>query len=203
MITRLTAVSTAIALVLGLALSLATTAQNKQATAAKTTTKTKRGLSYSVQGDSLSVMARPYLKKSLPGYKRVSFSAEIGRQYWDGEKILHGQRLGRVVIFALGSNSWQSSEGVFAETIRRIRQEIGPRRCLVMASIYDQEPIASFNKIIYQEADRAGPARFQVAPWAETVDAGRVRLGDGLHPATKSGAKTFARLLGQSAAKCS
>lgn len=201
MVTRLTAISTATALVAGLAIALATS-PNKPAAAREESVK-RVVLSYSLQGDSLSVMAKPYLKRALARFKQRSFSAQIGRHYWDGEQLLKKQRLGRVVIFALGSNSWQSSPSAFRKAIRRIVDYIGPRRCLIMATIYDQRPIGSFNKIIYQEARRAGAGRFQVAPWAEIVSADKVKLTDGLHPQNKSGARAFARLLSRAAKSCS
>lgn len=157
---------------------------------------------YSVQGDSLSVMSRSQLKKSLTGWKQKSFSAAVGRQYWDGMKILKQQRLGRVVVFALGTNSWQSSASAWRKSIRQIIHRIGSKRCLVMATIYDQRPIRSFNRIIYQEARRAGPAHLRVARWAEAVRSGKVKLADGVHPRSAKDIKAWSRLIAGAVRSC-
>lgn len=158
--------------------------------------------SYTLQGDSLSEMSRRQTRKALYGFRQLSFSAKVGRHYWDGEPLLYRQPLGRVVFFLLGTNDWQSPSSQYRKAVVRVLKRIGPGRCLVMASIYDQQPIHSWNRILFSLARRYGPRRMQVAGWARAVSRGRVRLSDGVHPARERDLRARAALVAGAARAC-
>lgn len=154
------------------------------------------------QGDSLTVGARPYLAGALPGWKVRSFDAQVGRHYWDAWPRLRHQPLGRVVVYALGTNDWQSSLPLFQSNIRRVLRHIGPHRCLVMATIYDRRGIITWNRALLRLAREAGPGRMQIASWAWAVERGKVRLADGVHPARAQDWRYRARQLASAANTC-
>lgn len=157
---------------------------------------------YTLQGDSLSEMSRRQTRKALYGFRQLSFSAKVGRHYWDGEPLLYRQPLGQVVLFLLGTNDWQSSSSQYRKAVVRVLNRLGPGRCLVMASLYDQRPIHDWNRILFSLARKYGPRRMQVAGWARAVSRGKVKLSDGVHPARERDLKARAKLISDSARAC-
>jgi Bacterial Ig domain len=143
-----------------------------------------------VQGDSLTVGSwweiPAYLGRR---YDYVSYSAHWGRPSVRGLSLLRGQRLGRVVVFALGTNDWWAPPAAYRSHLSSVLHMIGPSRCLVLATIWrGGAPNRALNAILYAMARRYGPARIDLAHWAEAVASRRVRLSpDGTHPDTQAG----------------
>jgi hypothetical protein len=157
-----------------------------------------------LQGDSLTVGSWFRIPTYLgPGYKFVSFSAHWGRPSVKGLSLLRGQRLGRVVVFALGTNDWWSTPSAYRQHLTAVLQMIGPGRCLVAATIWRKGPDRALNAILSSMAKRYGPARMQLAPWAERIASGRVRLSpDGTHPGTQAAWDSRAAILASAIRAC-
>jgi hypothetical protein len=143
-------------------------------------------ISVTVQGDSLTVGSWWRIPAHLgPNYDLVSYSAHWGRPAVKGLSLLRRQRLGRVVVFALGTNDWWSPPSRYRRHLMSVLQMIGPGRCLVVPTVWRDGPNRALNAILYSMASRYGPARMQLARWSEAVASGRVRLSpDGTHPNT-------------------
>jgi hypothetical protein len=162
-----------------------------------------RPVSVTVQGDSLAVMSKGALVRTLgTGERVVSYSAEIGRHTDAGLSLLRGQRLGQVVVFALGTNDFAAAEGWYAARLTQVMHLVGARRCVVLATAYARGPATGVNRAVRTARARYGPRRVQVADWAGAVQAGRVQLADGVHPARASGARLRASLLAAAARRC-
>ncbi len=150
-----------------------------------------------LQGDSLTLGSwwrmPPYLGDR---FELLSVSARIGRPAVKGLAILRRQRLGRIVVFALGTNDWWDTASAFRKDLTAVLRLIGPNRCLVVPTVRSSRRFkAPVNRILGSLAARYGPARMQLAPWAQAVAAGRVRLPDGTHPGTQAGWQLRAKIV--------
>jgi hypothetical protein len=164
---------------------------------------TTRSVTVTVQGDSLAVMSRgPLVRTLATGERVVSYSAQVGRHTDTGLSLLRGQRLGRVVVFALGTNDYAASERWYADRVAKVMKMVGRRRCVVLATAYARGPASGINRAVRAARAHYGSRRVQVADWATAVQAGRVRLADGVHPAQASGARLRATLLAAAARRC-
>jgi hypothetical protein len=155
-----------------------------------------------VQGDSLTVAALPYLAVELGGDRMVSRSAQVGRHVDEGLRLLRAQRLGAVVVFALGTNDYTAATAWFAARLRLALRIAGPDRCLVVPTVYAHGPARAINAVLARAGARLGGARLQVPDWAAAVAAGRVRLADGVHPASAAGARLLARMTAAAVRRC-
>jgi len=161
-------------------------------------------ITVTVQGDSLTVGSwwriPAYLGQS---YDFVSYSAHWGRPSVTGLSLLSRQRLGRVVVFALGTNDSWWPPAVYARHLTSVLQMIGPSRCLVVPTIWRQGPDRARNAVLYSMARRYGPARMQLAHWAEAIASGRVRLSpDGTHPDTQAAWNSRAAIIASAIRAC-
>ncbi len=150
----------------------------------------KPRITVTVQGDSLTVGSWWRIPAHLgPGYDFASFSARSGRPSGKGLELLRRQRLGRVVVFALGTNDWWAPAAAYRRHLASVLHLIGPRRCLVLATIWrGGASNRALNAVVYSIARRYGPARVQLAHWSEAIASGRVRVSpDGTHPNTGAG----------------
>jgi hypothetical protein len=137
-----------------------------------------------VQGDSLTAGSAPQMVSDLgPDFRFVSVSMHIGRTTSTGVRLLRDQPLGRVVVFALGTNGWPSPKSYRARLLAVLRM-VGPSRCLVVPTIWQGgRPLAALNHVLRSLRARYGPQRIQLAAWASAVAGGRVQTPDGTHPA--------------------
>lgn len=161
-----------------------------------------QAVTYTVQGDSLSVITRKELPRQLKGWQQLSYSAGVGRHYWEAWPLLRQQPLAQITFFPLGTNDYQSNLAVFLATLRQVLEWTGPGRCVVMATLYDRRPIRSWNLALRRLARRVGPQRLQLAGWASAVQARKARLADGVHPRSARDVRVRARLLAQAARRC-
>lgn len=158
--------------------------------------------SYTIQGDSLSVITHDQLLQSLPTMNNLSYSAAHGRSYPQGAALLHQQPLGDIVVFNLGTNSWLSDPEEWRQSIRQIIDYVGPERCLVMSTLYRKGPLTAMNQVIREEASRVGPDRFQIADWEQAVLTGQVNLEDGIHPTSEVDLNTRTTLTAEAIGAC-
>jgi hypothetical protein len=161
-------------------------------------------ISVTVQGDSLTVGSWWRIPRYLgPDYRFVSYSAHWGRPSVTGLSLLRRQRLGRVVVFALGTNDSWWPPTVYRQHLASVLQMIGPTRCLVVPTIWRQGPDRARNAVLYSMARRYGPARMELARWAEAVASGRVRLSpDGTHPDTPAAWDSRAAIIASAIRAC-
>jgi hypothetical protein len=157
-----------------------------------------------IEGDSLTGGSwwrmPPYLG---PAFEFISVSARIGRPSVEGLTVLRHQQLGQIVVFALGTNDWWAKPSAYREHLLQVLQLVGPSRCLVLPTIsYRGRRTHALNEILRSLAKSYGPARIQLAPWAEAVAAGRVRLPDGVHPDTQGGWNTRASIVSAAVRAC-
>jgi Bacterial Ig domain len=145
-------------------------------------------ITVTVQGDSLTVGSWWRIPGHLGrNYKFVSYSAHWGRPSIEGLSLLRRQRLGNVVVFALGTNDTWWPPSVYRQHLTSVLQLIGPHRCLVVPTIWREGPDRARNAVLYAVARRYGPARMRLALWSEAVASGRVHLSsDGTHPGTQA-----------------
>jgi hypothetical protein len=154
-----------------------------------------------VQGDSLTVGMRASFAQELSGWRVLSWDAAVGRHHWDARSLLRRQRLGDVIVFALGTNDWRSDRRGFVSTLRDVLRVAGPRRCVVIPTIYDQRPIAPWNQSLRSVAARSA-GQLMVAEWAAAVQRGYARLSDGVHPADRRSWRIRAKVVADAARTC-
>jgi hypothetical protein len=161
-------------------------------------------ITLTVQGDSLSVGSAATMPADLgPSYQFVSVSSQIGRSSVKGLGLLSRQPLGQIVVFALGTNDWWSSPSAYRARLTSVLRLIGPDRCLVVPTVWKGgRALGALNRVLHSLARRYGPRRMQLAPWAEAVAAGRVRLPDGTHPASQAGWQLRAEIVDAAVRAC-
>jgi hypothetical protein len=126
-----------------------------------------------------------------------------GRPSGKGLSLLRRQRLGRVVVFALGTNDWWRPARVYRQHLTSVLQMIGPRRCLVVPTVWREGPKRALNAILHSMARRYGLARMRLARWSEAVASGRVRLSpDGTHPNTEAAWNSRAAIVAPAIRAC-
>jgi hypothetical protein len=161
-------------------------------------------ISVTVQGDSLTVGSWWRIPAYLgPNYAFVSYSAHWGRPSGKALSLLRRQRLGRVVVFALGTNDWWSTPSRYRRHLTSVLQMIGPSRCLVVPTVWRDGPNRALNAVLYSMARRYGSARMRLARWSEAVGSGRVRLSaDGTHPSTEAAWNSRAAIVASAIRAC-
>lgn len=133
-------------------------------------------------GDSLNVGIEPYLADELPDW-RLDAHDRVGRATQEGIDELRslGGRLAPVVVVSLGTNDAAGSEPSFRELLGEAVAIVGPRRCLVWATVVrDGTPRAGFNRVL--EEARAAYPNVRLVDWAALVDDdGELLAGDLVH----------------------
>lgn len=182
----------------------ATHASNRPANPLSTRWSGRSRVTVTVQGDSLTVGSWWRIPAHLSrNYEFVSYSAHWGRPSVTGLSLLRRQRLGRVVVFALGTNDTWWAPSVYRQHLTSVLQLIGPRRCLVVPTIWRQGPDRARNAVLYAVARRYGAGRIQLARWAEAVASGRVHLSpDGTHPSTAAAWDSRAAIVASAISAC-
>jgi len=120
-------------------------------------------------GDSLNVGIEPYLGDELPGW-RMDAHDRVGRATQEGIDMLRslGGGLAPVVVVSLGTNDSDGSEPEFRKLVYQAVAIVGPRRCLIWATIVrDGSPRTGFNQVLH-EARSAHP-NIRLVEWADLV----------------------------------
>jgi len=133
-------------------------------------------------GDSLNVGIEPYLRDELPGWT-VDAHDVVGRSTADGIAQLGQLRadLAPVVVVSLGTNDPDGSESAFESLVEEAIAIVGPRRCLVWATIVrDGAARVPFNLVLEQA--RSERSNLRLVDWARAVADDRSLLsGDLVH----------------------
>jgi lysophospholipase L1-like esterase len=133
-------------------------------------------------GDSLNVGIEPYLDDELSGW-RVDAHDRVGRATQEGIDELRslGGGLAPVVVVSLGTNDSDGSEQEFRKLVNQAVAIVGPRRCLVWATVVrDGTPRTGFNQVL--EDARSEHPNVRLVEWAALVgDDGELLAGDLVH----------------------
>ena len=133
-------------------------------------------------GDSLNVGIEPYLGDELPRW-RLDSHDRVGRATQEGIDELRslGGRLAPVVVVSLGTNDVDGSEPEFRRLVNEAVAIVGPRRCLVWATVVrDGTPRTGFNRVL--EDARSAHRNVRLVEWAALVGEHRELLaGDLVH----------------------
>lgn len=145
-------------------------------------TRSREAGAATLVGDSLNVGIEPYLGDELPGW-RLDAHDRVGRATEEGIDELRslGGRLTPVVVVSLGTNDAAGSEPAFRKLVSEAVAIVGPRRCLVWATVVrDGTPRTGFNRVL-EEARTAHP-NVRLVDWAALVrDDGELLAGDLVH----------------------
>lgn len=135
-------------------------------------------LSVTLIGDSLTVPSAKYTQRAMPNHQFFVDAKGGETTIWGiarlRERKAKGQ-LGNTVVFALGTNDNPNYPGEFAKRLATVREIIGPKRCLVMPSMYVKGSRKGMNAVMHRYAD-------VWVPWVHAVHVGEVLLYDGIHP---------------------
>ena len=133
-------------------------------------------------GDSLNVGIEPYLDDALPSW-RIDAHDRVGRATQEGIDELRslGGGLAPVVVVSLGTNDAEGSEPAFRRLVNEAVAIVGPRRCLVWATVVrDGTPRTGFNRAL--EDARSAHSNVRLVEWAALVgDDGELLAGDLVH----------------------
>jgi lysophospholipase L1-like esterase len=137
----------------------------------------------SMLGDSLNVGVEPYLGEALGKGWTLVTDDKVGRRSDEGIAVLEAARLklGGHVVVSLGTNDPATAVAGFRDDVRRVLQLLGPRRCVVWATIWrDGAPNDAFNDVLRQAA--SSNHRLHLVEWADMVQRHpRWLAPDGLH----------------------
>jgi len=120
-------------------------------------------------GDSLNVGIEPYLGDELPGW-RMDAHDRVGRATQEGIDMLRslGGGLAPVVVVSLGTNDSDGSEPEFRKLVYQAVAIVGPRRCLVWATVVrDGSPRTGFNQVLHEA--RSAQPNIRLVEWADLV----------------------------------
>ncbi len=133
-------------------------------------------------GDSLNVGLEPYLADELPGW-RIDAHDRVGRATPEGIDELRALRgaLAPVVVVSLGTNDPPGSEPEFRKLVGEAVAIVGPRRCLVWATIVrDGTGRTGFDRVL-RDAQSDNP-NLRLVEWSRLVEQDPTLLaGDAVH----------------------
>lgn len=156
-----------------------------------------------VLGDSLALVAYPYLASMLPD-RYVSYVAEVGRSTAKIATALEAEKsIPPVVIVSAGTNDQLAAD--VGPAAARIVTALGSQRCAVWVDVVRPDsygdPAAQVNAAI--DAAVTGHPNVTVLRWSEMVAAHPEYLAhDGIHP-TEVGAKARAQAYADASKACS
>jgi GDSL-like Lipase/Acylhydrolase family len=158
-----------------------------------------------VVGDSLAVGTRPYLPRSLHGW-RIRSSVSISKHAPEGASELarRGHALPPVVVASLGTNDDPHATGSFEASVRKSLRATGKRGCIVWPNIVRPAvagaTYAGYNNVLDRIAKRNDHLR--VVDWAAMAAHNRGWFGsDGVHP-NATGYAARARAIAKQARRC-
>lgn len=156
-----------------------------------------------VLGDSLGLVAYPYLADLLPD-RYVSYVAEVGRSTANTAKALAKEKsVPPVVIVSSGTNDGTTEELTTSATA--ILDSLGSQRCVVWVDLVRPDSVGDPDTEMNAALDTvvAGRTNVTVLRWSAMVAAHPEWLaGDGIHP-TEDGAKARAKAYADASAACS
>jgi hypothetical protein len=147
-------------------------------------------------GDSLNVGTDPYLREALPRWE-IDAQDQEGRSTEEGLDVLRERRssLAPVVVVSLGTNDAEGTEARFRELVDEALALVGPRRCLVWATIVrDGAERSGFDDVLRDAAD--AKTNMRLVDWASLVAENEDLLAGDLVHGTPAG---YARRAGATA----
>ena len=126
--------------------------------------------SLTLVGDSLNVGTDPYLRDELEGWT-IDAHDRVGRRTDEGVEELRRLRssLAPIVVVSLGTNDADGSEDAFRDHVADAIGIVGPRRCLLWATVVRSgAPRDGFNAVL--EAARAEHPNLRLVDWASLVE---------------------------------
>lgn len=137
--------------------------------------------SITLVGDSLNVGIEPYLTAELEGWKIASHDL-VGRRTREGVEVLRslGGSIAPILVVSLGTNDVDGDAAAFGRRIEQVLDLVGPRRCVIWATIWLGGSHEGFNAALREAALRH--RNFELLDWAGLVEAqpGLV-ASDGVH----------------------
>jgi surface antigen len=149
----------------------------------------------------MALLARPYVLAQLRPASVISYEAQAGRTASTAAALLAGQRLGAVVVLAVGTDGRQTPTS-FAALLQIAARVLGSERCLVLSTVFDAHRNRGALNDEIERFAAAHPHTVRVSSWEATVLARHVRLRDGAYPANSSGWQLYAELLARAARTC-
>lgn len=153
-------------------------------------------------GDSLNVGVEPYLADVMPRWRIVA-NNRVGRSTPDGITELEAGRpaLSSHIVVSLGTNDPPGASTAFRADVARLLELLGPRRCVVWATIWRSgAPSDGFNAALRDGA--AANRRVRLVDWAAMVRAHPDWLApDGLH-GSAAGYRARARAIAAAVEGC-
>jgi len=158
-----------------------------------------------VVGDSLAVGTKPYLPRSLHGW-RIRSSVSISKHAPEGaaELARRGHSLPPVVVASLGTNDDPHATGSFEAAVRKALRAAGKRGCIVWPNIVRPAvggaTYAGYNNVLDRIAKRNDHLR--VVDWSVMAAHNRGWFGDdGVHP-NATGYLARARAIARQVRRC-
>jgi hypothetical protein len=154
-------------------------------------------------GDSLNVGIEPYLSGALRGWT-VGAHDVVGRSTADGIEELRRLRgsLAPVVVVSLGTNDPDGSDREFGLLVDEAIRIVGPRRCLVWATIVrDGVERSAFNEVLAKA--RSNHSNVRLVDWAHMVAEDESLLAGDLVHGTPDGYARRAEETARAARACS
>jgi lysophospholipase L1-like esterase len=154
-----------------------------------------------VNGDSLAVGTKHHIPDQLPGWK-VTQSTAVSRHAYQGDDVMRGRRLPRVIHVSLGTNDDPRQVEAFRSAVQDVVAVAGSRRCVVWTNIV-RPPVkgtsyAGYNRVLRQEADE----NLRIVDWAAMVRHNPHWLADdGVH-VTRAGYRARAKAVARQVKRC-
>lgn len=157
-----------------------------------------------VVGDSLEVLTIPYLEKKLRGIPLTTNavggynSMQIYDLFRNSYTPEHS-----VIVFDAGTNDNPNYPQILAEQLRKVRETVGPKRCLVLPTIYGYTvggADSSGKNQVLRQVKREHRAVY-LPDWARIATTRPNLMIDELHP-NPEGANLRATLIARAVRKC-
>lgn len=157
-----------------------------------------------VVGDSLTVMAAPYLEQHLPGV-RLTVNAENGYNSFQIHDLFEEafEPSQSVIVFAAGTNDNPAHPEIIAGNLAAVAERVG-NRCMVVPTVhgYTVDGVDNTGKNRAIRAFAASRPGTQVPDWAGFVARHpELMQADGLHPVAE-GADALAGLIADGVLAC-
>ena len=145
-------------------------------------------------GDSVMVMAAPYLEKEIPG---IVIDAKVGRQMSQASAVISRlqseENLGKEVIIELGTN------GPFTkDELVSLIDSLGPNRKIILVNCRVSRPWEREVNSIIEEVASSSPNIYLADWYSESVGKNSYFYSDGVHPNQK-GAQLYVSLIARTA----
>lgn len=157
-----------------------------------------------VVGDSLEVLTIPYLKEKLPevtlttnavgGYNSIQIYDLFKKSYTPNHSV---------IVFDAGTNDNPNYPEILAEQLEKVQDTIGPKRCLVLPTIYGYT-VGSADSSGKNQVLRSVKREHKIVympDWARIATTRPDLMADELHP-NQEGTDLRATMIARAVRKC-